>query len=77
MYAYLEMPVQGGGGAWEGVKGDKFLTNVQRGGWAQLELTEPNCHNLIYYANQSQIEVKVVIQLYPCDMRLNLIKLIV
>ena len=47
------------------------------GGRAHLELTVPNCHNLIYYANQSQIEVKVVIQLYPCDMRLNLIKLIV
>ena len=32
MYAYLEMPVQGGGGGgWEGVKGDKFLTNVQGG----------------------------------------------
>ena len=44
MYGYLEMPVQGGG--WEGEKGkleknDKFLTNVQGGGWAQLELTEP------------------------------------
>ena len=69
MYAYLEMPVQGGeGGRRSRVnlkKNDKFLTNVQGGGWAQLELTEPNCQNLIYYANQSQIEVKVVIQLYP------------
>ena len=69
MYAYLEMPVQGGeGGRGSRVnlkKNDKFLTNVQGGGWAQLELTEPNCHNLIYYANQSQIEAKVVIQLYP------------
>ena len=29
MYAYLEMPVQGGGGGWEGVKGklEKKVTN--------------------------------------------------
>ena len=58
-----QMPTEylgGGGGRWgEG---------VNKHAWNWLI---HNCHNFIYYANQSQIEVKVVIQLYPRDMRLT------
>ena len=50
------------------IPGGRWGEGVNKHAWNWLI---HNCHNFIYYANQSQIEVKVVIQLYPRDMRLT------